>query len=233
LLPALIQWQKGRRGTAFYTEASINLADDSELMRLMVEAGFNQVFVGIETPQEAGLAECNKRQNQKRNLIADVKRIQRAGLEVQGGVHHWIRQRHAHDFCAADRVHPEKRHCHGDGRPAASRTRYQASPAAKRRGAPDWPNNRQQPGWNNELHSADEAGNVVRRLQETHEIPLRARTLLPEDPHVPARIPASEIVLLVELVEFHGIPSGQPPSRYLWSRAFPILGFAALDIRPP
>ena len=85
LLPALIQWQKGRRGTPFYTEASINLADDEELMRLMVEAGFNQVFVGIETPEEAGLAECNKRQNQKRNLVADVKRIQRAGLEVQGG----------------------------------------------------------------------------------------------------------------------------------------------------
>jgi len=85
LLPALIQWQKGRCGTVFFTEASINLADDEELMHLMVEAGFNQVFVGIETPEEAGLAECNKRQNQKRNLIADVKRIQRAGLEVQGG----------------------------------------------------------------------------------------------------------------------------------------------------
>jgi radical SAM superfamily enzyme YgiQ (UPF0313 family) len=85
LLPALIHWQKGRRGMAFYTEASINLADDEELMRLMVEAGFNQVFIGIETPEEAGLAECNKRQNQKRNLVADVKRIQRAGLEVQGG----------------------------------------------------------------------------------------------------------------------------------------------------
>jgi radical SAM superfamily enzyme YgiQ (UPF0313 family) len=85
LLPALIQWQKGRRGTPFFTEASINLADDEELMRLMVEAGFDQVFVGIETPEEAGLAECNKRQNQKRDLVADVKRIQRAGLQVQGG----------------------------------------------------------------------------------------------------------------------------------------------------
>jgi radical SAM superfamily enzyme YgiQ (UPF0313 family) len=85
LLPALIQWQKSKRGIPFFTEASINLADDEELMRLMVEAGFNQVFVGIETPEEASLAECNKRQNQKRDLVADVKRIQRAGLEVQGG----------------------------------------------------------------------------------------------------------------------------------------------------
>jgi radical SAM superfamily enzyme YgiQ (UPF0313 family) len=85
LLPALIQWQQRRRGTPFYTEASINLADDQELMRSMVQAGFNQVFVGIETPEDAGLAECNKRQNQKRDLVADVKCIQRAGLEVQGG----------------------------------------------------------------------------------------------------------------------------------------------------
>jgi radical SAM superfamily enzyme YgiQ (UPF0313 family) len=85
LLPALIQWQKGKPGTPFFTEASINLADDEELMRLMGEAGFNQVFVGIETVEEASLAECNKRQNRSRDLIADVKRIQRAGLEVQGG----------------------------------------------------------------------------------------------------------------------------------------------------
>jgi radical SAM superfamily enzyme YgiQ (UPF0313 family) len=85
LLPALIRWRKDRRGMVFYTEASINLADDEELMRLMTEAGFNQVFIGIETPEEAGLAECNKRQNRGRDLVADVKRIQRAGLEVQGG----------------------------------------------------------------------------------------------------------------------------------------------------
>jgi radical SAM superfamily enzyme YgiQ (UPF0313 family) len=85
LLPALARWQQDRRGMPLFTEASINLADDEELMRMMVEAGFNQVFVGIETPEAAGLAECNKRQNQQRDLIADVKRIQRAGLEVQGG----------------------------------------------------------------------------------------------------------------------------------------------------
>lgn len=86
LLPALIAWQKrtGRK-TPLFTEASINLADDEELMRLMVEAGFNRVFIGIETPEAAGLAECNKRQNQGRDLVADVKKIQRAGLEVQGG----------------------------------------------------------------------------------------------------------------------------------------------------
>lgn len=86
LLPALIAWQRDRRhGLPFYTEASINLADDEELMGLMSVAGFDTVFIGIETPDAASLAECNKRQNQGRDLVADVKRIQRAGLQVQGG----------------------------------------------------------------------------------------------------------------------------------------------------
>ncbi len=85
LLPAIIEWRKGKSGMPFNTEASINLADDAELMRLMVEAGFDEVFIGIETPEESSLAECNKKQNVGRDLIEDVKRIQRAGLEVQGG----------------------------------------------------------------------------------------------------------------------------------------------------
>jgi len=85
LLPALLEWQQQRRGIPFYTEASINLADDEVLMKQMAEAGFDMVFIGIETPDEAGLAECNKRQNQGRDLVADVKRMQRAGLQVQGG----------------------------------------------------------------------------------------------------------------------------------------------------
>ncbi len=85
LLPALIAWQKSRGGLSFYTEASINLADDPQLVELMVEAGFDTVFIGIETPNEAGLAEAGKCQNQSRNLVEDVKRLQRAGLQVQGG----------------------------------------------------------------------------------------------------------------------------------------------------
>ena len=69
----------------FLTEASVNLADDRELMALMVDAGFDTVFVGIETPDEASLAECSKIQNKNRDLVEDVKRMQRAGLQVQGG----------------------------------------------------------------------------------------------------------------------------------------------------
>ena len=85
VLPALIDWRKGKTGMPFSTEASINLADDPVLLKLMVEAGFDTVFVGIETPSEDGLAECNKNQNQGRDLIESVKRLQRAGLQVQGG----------------------------------------------------------------------------------------------------------------------------------------------------
>ena len=85
LLPALIAWRQGKRGMFFFTEASINLADDPELMALMVQAGFRTVFVGIETPDQGSLAECSKIQNCNRDLVEDVKRLQRAGLEVQGG----------------------------------------------------------------------------------------------------------------------------------------------------
>jgi len=85
LLPALITWQGDHPGMPFNTEASINLADDDELMRLMVQAGFDTVFVGIETPDENGLKECGKSQNRGRDLVADVQRLQRAGLQVQGG----------------------------------------------------------------------------------------------------------------------------------------------------
>jgi radical SAM superfamily enzyme YgiQ (UPF0313 family) len=86
ILPALIEWRKKNPyAQGFSTEASINLADDEELVRLMVAAGFDTVFVGIETPAEEGLAECNKAQNQGRDLVASVRRLHRAGLQVQGG----------------------------------------------------------------------------------------------------------------------------------------------------
>jgi len=85
LLPALIERQKDKGKTPFSTQVSINLADDEQLMRMMVEAGFGTVFVGIETPDEDSLAECNKKQNKNRDLVEDVKCMQRAGLEVQGG----------------------------------------------------------------------------------------------------------------------------------------------------
>lgn len=85
LLPALIKWQRGKGQTTFNCQVSINLADDEQLMGMMVEAGFDTVFVGIETPNEDTLTECGKKHNKNRNLIEDVKRIHRAGLQVEGG----------------------------------------------------------------------------------------------------------------------------------------------------
>ncbi|MBU0483348.1 MAG: B12-binding domain-containing radical SAM protein [Proteobacteria bacterium] len=85
LLPALIEWRQDKPRITFFTEASINLADDDQLMWLMAEAGFYSVFIGIETPDEESLIECSKKQNQNRDLLEDVKRIHRAGLQVQGG----------------------------------------------------------------------------------------------------------------------------------------------------
>ena len=85
VLPALIEWRKGKTGMPFSTEASINLADDPALIELMVNAGFDTVFVGIETPNEASLVECSKNQNKGRDLVESVRVLQRAGLQVQGG----------------------------------------------------------------------------------------------------------------------------------------------------
>ena len=86
ILPAIIEWMKKKKYPfALFTEASINLSDDEKLMRLMVEANFNTVFVGIETPNEESLTECGKFQNKNRDLVASVKKLQNHGLEVQGG----------------------------------------------------------------------------------------------------------------------------------------------------
>jgi radical SAM superfamily enzyme YgiQ (UPF0313 family) len=86
VLPAIIQWsQKRHFPFSFYTQTSINLADDDELTDLMVRANFKMVFIGIESPNKRQSAECGKTQNSSRDLIAAVKKLQRAGLEVQGG----------------------------------------------------------------------------------------------------------------------------------------------------
>ncbi|OGC41914.1 B12-binding domain-containing radical SAM protein [candidate division WOR-3 bacterium RBG_13_43_14] len=86
ILPAITEWMKEHKYPfIFLTQTSVNLADDEELITLMARAGFDTVFVGIETPDELSLAECGKRQNINRDLVASVQKIQRLGLQVQGG----------------------------------------------------------------------------------------------------------------------------------------------------
>jgi radical SAM superfamily enzyme YgiQ (UPF0313 family) len=86
ILPAIIEWTEMRKHPfTFNTQASIELSDHKDLMKMMVIAGFDVVFIGIETPHEQSLAECSKFQNKNRDLLASVRNIQKSGLEVQGG----------------------------------------------------------------------------------------------------------------------------------------------------
>jgi radical SAM superfamily enzyme YgiQ (UPF0313 family) len=86
LLKALAEWRKETGiGYDFITEASLNLADDRELMQLMKDAGFKSVFLGIETPDESGLIASNKLQNTRRSLLESIAIIQSFGMQVMGG----------------------------------------------------------------------------------------------------------------------------------------------------
>jgi radical SAM superfamily enzyme YgiQ (UPF0313 family) len=86
LLPKLAAWMQERKHPfKFITEASINLSDDEELMDKMIKGGFSSVFVGIETPDEDSLKECSKFQNNNRNLVESVHKIQNKGMVVMGG----------------------------------------------------------------------------------------------------------------------------------------------------
>jgi radical SAM superfamily enzyme YgiQ (UPF0313 family) len=86
LLREMIAWRdRVQPSMGFFTESSVNLADDAELCELMGRAGFKKVFVGIETPVPESLQECHKLQNKGRDLVECVKTLQRAGMEVMGG----------------------------------------------------------------------------------------------------------------------------------------------------
>jgi radical SAM superfamily enzyme YgiQ (UPF0313 family) len=86
LLPALAEWQeRNGRPFEFLTEASVNLADDDDLLEGMRRAGFDRVFLGIETPVEESLLEAQKKQNIKVSLLDSVRKIQSYGMEVMAG----------------------------------------------------------------------------------------------------------------------------------------------------
>ena len=86
ILKEIIKWMKEKNYPfTLYTEASVNLADEEELMDLMRKANFNTVFVGIETPEEESLLSCGKIQNTGKNLEEKVKILQKNGFQVQAG----------------------------------------------------------------------------------------------------------------------------------------------------
>jgi radical SAM superfamily enzyme YgiQ (UPF0313 family) len=86
LLPELAEWSdRNGHPFTFITEASVNLAEDEELLDGMRRAGFRRVFLGIETPVEASLKEARKTQNLRGDLLDAVRKIQSYGMEVMGG----------------------------------------------------------------------------------------------------------------------------------------------------
>src|SRR5262249_35690955 len=81
LLPELITWQKKRNYPFnFFTEASVNLAREDDMIDQMVQAGFRKVFLGIETPVQESLKLTQKMQNTTMDLLESVRKIQRAGM---------------------------------------------------------------------------------------------------------------------------------------------------------
>jgi radical SAM superfamily enzyme YgiQ (UPF0313 family) len=87
LLRALAEWQAVRGyPVEFMTEMSLNVAQDDELLGLMKRAHFATIFVGIESPRKASLAESGKSQNLREDIVAAVHRVQAAGIEVMAGM---------------------------------------------------------------------------------------------------------------------------------------------------
>jgi len=86
LLHVIINWQKQKDYPfVLSTNTTINLAQDEELLDLMVEAGFKIVFIGIETPSEEILTNINKKQNLNEKILTSIEKIQKRGLEIMGG----------------------------------------------------------------------------------------------------------------------------------------------------
>jgi len=86
MLPEITQWQKNRQYPFWLlTEASLHIADDEKLMQMMVEAGFDRIFIGLETPNRESLIECGKTHDESQDMTALVKKVQNHGLQVMGG----------------------------------------------------------------------------------------------------------------------------------------------------
>lgn len=86
LLPDLIAWREKRNpGFFFATQLTINLADDEELMDLLIDAGFRNLFIGIESTEESSLALSRKTQNLRRNQLENIQFLHKRGFVIYGG----------------------------------------------------------------------------------------------------------------------------------------------------
>jgi radical SAM superfamily enzyme YgiQ (UPF0313 family) len=70
----------------FRTQLSVNIAQDDELLELLADANFTNLFIGIETPNEESLKEANKMQNLRGDLVSDCKKIQSYGMYIESGM---------------------------------------------------------------------------------------------------------------------------------------------------
>lgn len=86
LLPALIEWRiKNKPEFFFATQLTINLADDEELMDLLLKAGFRHIFIGIETADVDALKASSKNQNLKRDQFSNIHKLHKAGFMISAG----------------------------------------------------------------------------------------------------------------------------------------------------
>jgi len=87
LLAKLGEWGRARgHPIAFNAQVSLNVANDESLLTLLRDANFASVFIGIESPREVSLLEAKKPQNTRHDLVGQVQRVQRHGIEVQAGM---------------------------------------------------------------------------------------------------------------------------------------------------
>ena len=136
VLRSVIDWQQARGyPLTFFTEASLDLADDAELLQLMVDANISTVFVGIESPNEESLRETKKYQNvrQGRTSIERVHAIQNAGLDVWCGMIVGFDQTTTIDFRGPARLSEGGSRAACDGRHAFGNSQDSAARAAGRR----------------------------------------------------------------------------------------------------
>ena len=120
----------------FTTEASINLADDPELLRLMQRAGFFAVFVGLESPDDATLVASGKLQNARRSLARDVRKIYEHGMFVNSGFILGMDGERGSVARSVDRVHRGDGDPGEHGGPARGPARHPSHPPAGRGGPP-------------------------------------------------------------------------------------------------